>query len=151
MKRYLVVSIAILSVVVTAVQSPSVSSAIFDDSGEIARLEDAWNQAHVRGDADALDRLWADELVVTVAGMPLMNKADSIAIWRSGKMKFQKYETSDVRINVFDNAAVVTGRVQRSRLINGRIAEDDWRFTKMYIRRAGRWQVVAWHASAFAQ
>jgi hypothetical protein len=24
---------------------------------------------------------------------------------------------------------------------------DDWRFTKVYLRRAGRWQVVSFHAS----
>ena len=25
--------------------------------------------------------------------------------------------------------------------------QEDWRFTKVYVRRAGKWQVVAWQGS----
>lgn len=150
MHLLLITCVAVFSAVTAGVQQPA-SSTDRAEVGEIARLEDAWNQAHVRSDTPVLDRLWADELVVTVPNMPVMNKSDAIAIWRSGKMKFERYETSDVRINVFDNAAIVTGRVQRSRLISGRVVDDDWRFTKMYVRRGGKWQVVAWHASPIGQ
>ncbi|OFW53751.1 MAG: hypothetical protein A2146_06665 [Actinobacteria bacterium RBG_16_67_10] len=110
-----------------------------------------WNEAHMRGDAEALNRLWADDLLVTVPNMPPMSKAETIGIWRSGRMRFGRYETSDIRIRVYNDAAVVSGRVRRTRSINGRDVDDDWRFTKMYIRRGGTWQVVAWHASTAAQ
>jgi len=122
--------------------------ALARDRAELERLERAWNEAHERGDAAALDALWAAELVVTVPGMPVMKKAESLAIWKSGRMKFQRYTTSDLEIRVFGDAAVVTGRVERERSVNGQPAADDWRFTKVYVRRAGQWRVVAWHASA---
>jgi hypothetical protein len=32
------------------------------DTGELERLEKVWNEAHERGDADALQALWADDL-----------------------------------------------------------------------------------------
>jgi len=32
-------------------------------------------------------------------------------------------------------------------VIAGATADDDWRFTKVYVRRDGRWQVVSFHAS----
>jgi ketosteroid isomerase-like protein len=118
-----------------------------DDVAELMRLERVWNQAHVSGDAVALDQLWADDLVVTVQGMPTMSKAQSMAIWRSGKMTFAAYDTSDVIVRVHGDAAVVTGRVHRSRKLGERMANDNWLFTKTYVRRSGRWQVVAWHAS----
>ena len=72
------------------------------DVALLLRLEAAWNDAHVKGDADALDRLWADDTVVTIQGVPVMSKKESIGIWF---------------------------------------------FTKTYVRRDGRWQVVSWHAS----
>ena len=117
-------------------------------AAELTRLERVWNEAHLRGDADALERLWADDLQVMVPEMRVMTKPGLIAFVRSGRMKFDRYETSDTRIHVYDDAAVVTGRMQRTRTVNGQTVDDDWRFTKMYVRRAGRWQVVAFHASA---
>ncbi len=121
------------------------------DAAALRQLETVWNQAHVHGDADALDRLWGNDLEVAVPRMPVMTKAQALAFARSGKMVFQKYETSDLRIRVFGDAAVVTGRLQRTRTRNGQVVEDDWRFTKVYVRRAGQWQVVAFHASQAAQ
>ena len=121
------------------------------DQEELLKLEKAWNDAHVNGDADALDKLWADELVVTVPEMPVFDKVSSMKIWRSGHMKFTKYETSDVKVRVFGDAAIMTGRVLRARKMKDKDVEDDWRFTKVYVRRDGKWQVVAWHASQAAK
>lgn len=117
------------------------------DVSELSRLEKAWNDAHIKGDEAALDRLWEDEVVITVPNMDPMGKADAIGIWRTGRMKIKSYETSDIRIQVYANAAVVTGRLLRSRELNGKSVDDDWRFTKVYIRRNQLWRVVAWHAS----
>ncbi len=117
---------------------------------EFSRLETLWNDAHRSGDADKLDGLWAEDLVVTVPKMPVMTKPQAIAIWRSGRMKFRRYETSEIRARRYGDAAVVTGRLRRSRELNGREMQDDWRFTKVYVRRSDKWQVVAWHASESA-
>ncbi len=114
---------------------------------ELARLESVWNKAHLTGDADAMERLCADDLLVTVPGMTVMTKSEAVGFLRSGGMKFDRYETSDTRIRVYGNAAVVTGRLQRARTARGRHVEDDWRFTKVYIRQASKWKVVSFHAS----
>ncbi len=142
--------LAICILVLTLI-APLVSKA--DDSAdvrELTRLEKVWNEAYVSSDADTLDRLCADDLVVTMTDMVVLNKESSIAILRSGKVKFQRYETSDLGIHVYDHAAVVTGRLQRTRSVQGREVNDEWRFTKVYIRRGGKWLVVAWHASTVA-
>ncbi len=121
------------------------------DAAELSRLETVWNEAYVRGDADALEGLCADDLIVQMTDMQVLNKTKSIGILRSGKVKFQRYETADIRIRVYDNAAVVTGLLKRTRNAQGHEMDDKWRFTKVYIRSAGKWQVVAWHASTTDQ
>jgi len=118
---------------------------------ELLKMETQWNDAHLRGDADGLKQLWAEELVVTVQEMPVMDKTQALKIVASGRVKFKQYETSGVKVNVFGDAAVVTGRLKRVRERGGKDIEDDWRFTKVYVRRAGTWQVVAWHASQSAK
>src|SRR5439155_5333119 len=94
------------------------------DVQKLTRLEKVWNDAYVRADADALEQLCADDLVVTMTDMVVLNKRSSIAILRSGKVKFERYETSDLGTHVYDRAAVVTGRLQRTRSVQGREMND---------------------------
>lgn len=113
----------------------------------ISQLEAAWNEAHLRGDAEALDRLWAPSLSVVVPGMPRFTKSELLDMWRSMKVAFSDYSTSDVAVQVLGTTAVVTGRLHRSRDFGGRVATEDWLFTKTYAQIDGQWQVVAYHAS----
>jgi ketosteroid isomerase-like protein len=139
------------SILIAVVVLQGVAAASRDvDLKELYRLEAVWNDAHVKGDADALDALWANDLIVTVAAMPIMNKADALAMVRSNRMPFAKYETSELNVRQFENSALVTGRLVRERAMNGRTIADNWRFTKVYVRSDGRWRVVAWHASPAA-
>jgi ketosteroid isomerase-like protein len=133
-----------LIILIALSQNPSVP---VSDVSELSRLESEWNQAHVRGDAKVLDGLWADDLVVTVPKMPRFNKSQSLQIWRSGRMKFKNYDTSGVQIRVYGNSAIVTGQLRRTRVLGGRTLNDDWQFTKTYVRGPKGWQVVAFHAS----
>ena len=121
------------------------------DIQQLQRLEQVWNQAHVNGDADALDKLWADDLEVDVPRMAVMSKTDALSFARSGRMKFLHYETSDIRVRVYGDTAVVSGRLQRTRSMNGKDISDDWRFTKVYVKQAEQWRVVSFHASESAQ
>ena len=120
------------------------------DLRELKRLETVWNEAHERGDSSVLEQLWADDLEVAVPKMPVMTKPEVLAFARSGRMRFVHYQTSDIRIRVYGEAAAVTGRLQRTRRLNGREISDDWRFTKMYVRETQKWVVVAFHASEVA-
>lgn len=137
---------------VFAVGSRSSAQATHDaDVRELQRLETVWNDAHERGDADALSRLWAEDMEVAVPRMPVLTKSEVLKFARSGHMKFVTYRTSDIRVRIYDNAAIVTGRLQRARSMNGQEISDDWRFTKAYIRDSQQWRVVSFHASEAAQ
>lgn len=121
------------------------------DVRELLRLETVWNDAQMKNDADALAALWADDIEIAVPRMPVMNKTDALNFARSNRMKFENYTTSNVRARVYGDAAVVTGKLQRTRRMGEREVPDDWRFTKTYVRTNGRWKVVAFHASEAAQ
>src|SRR5580704_12441691 len=144
--------ILIAAVMLTQNAGPRPQSINSADSAELTRLEKEWNDAHVRGDARVLDRLWADEFVATVPGMPRFTKSQTMQIWRSGRMRFERYETSDLRIQTYGTAAVattavVTGQLHRTRVLGGLKFDDNWQFTKTYIHTRTGWRVVAFHAS----
>ena len=117
------------------------------DQAALTRLEAEWNTAHVQGDADALGRIFADDLVVLVPGMRALTRTDSLAMFTGGRMKFDRYESSEPQFRVYGDTAIVTGRIRRTRTMAGKTMDDDWRFTKVYVRRGRTWQVVSFHAS----
>ena len=117
------------------------------DEAELTRLEKLWNDSHLKGDADALAQLWDDDLSVIVPKMRPIDKNGGLAMLRSGRFKFTRYETSDLSTRFYGNAAIVTGRVQRTRKMGEREMQDDWHFSKVYIRRNKEWRVVLWQAS----
>jgi creatinine amidohydrolase/Fe(II)-dependent formamide hydrolase-like protein/ketosteroid isomerase-like protein len=115
-------------------------------AADLAALETAWNTAHLQHDAAALDRLWADDIVVFVPGSRPMNKTDALATFKGGPATFTRFETAGVHPRVTGDLAVVTGRVQRTRSTNGSAASEDWHFRKVYRREKTGWRVISYHA-----
>jgi ketosteroid isomerase-like protein len=150
MKALLLALSFVLAAIGVAAENPA-ASAQKADVGEMEKLETLWNEAHERGDAGTLEALWADDLEVAVPRMPVLTKQDALRFARSGRMKFLLYRTSDLRVRVYDQTAVVTGRLERRRAIEGKEISDDWRFTKVYVRQGESWRVVSFHASEAAQ
>ena len=120
------------------------------DARQLEQLEQVWNHAHESGDVAVLDKLWAPDLEVDVPRMAAMSKDDVLGFARSGHMKFSRYATSDIRVRVYGESAVVTGRLQRTRTMNSKEVNDDWRFTKVYVKQGEQWRVVSFHASEAA-
>lgn len=150
--RFLTLAIVLALVTLASLAAGSSPQSARDaDTRELERLEKVWNEAHERGDADTLQALWADDLEVDVPRMPVMTKTDVLSFARSGRMKFSHYATSDIRVRIYGDTAVVSGRLQRTRTLNGKELSDDWRFTKVYVRQSQQWRVVSFHASEAAQ
>ena len=145
MKLRLLLLITVVAIGVCAVRSIQAQDP--KDGVELLRLEDVWNSAYTQGNADPLNGLLSDDLVVTLTDMKVMDKATTLAVIRAGIVKFDRYTTSDVRMRIYHDAAVVTGKLDRTRKVHDLDTEDHWRFTKVYVRQNGKWQVVAWHAS----
>ena len=143
-------AVVVVTLVLAVGQQPQASTPV-DTVAEFSRLEEVWNQAHLKGDADTLDRLWSDDIVVVVPRMPPFDKAAALSVFRSGRMKFARYATSDVAVRRYDCSVVVTGRLQRSRTMGERVIDDDWRFTKVYVLGPTGWRLVSFHASEAAQ
>ena len=77
-------------------------------------------------------------MVVVVPGMRPLSKADSRAVMATGRMTFER------AVRTYNGTAVVTDRIERTRaMADGVKREDDWRFTKVYLRRDGTWRVIS--------
>jgi creatinine amidohydrolase/Fe(II)-dependent formamide hydrolase-like protein/ketosteroid isomerase-like protein len=116
-----------------------------DVGTQFAAFETAWNSAYLAGDAAALDRLWAEDLVMFVPRVRPMTKAEALAPLKQGAGVFARVESSDVHPRVTGDIAVVTGRLHRTRSA-GSAPPDNWNFRKVYRRDASGWRVISYQA-----
>jgi hypothetical protein len=112
----------------------------------ISQLESELREATLKNDAAATGRLLADSWINTNANGTITEKKQLLATISS--FEFISIEDEDVRIDAYDNAAIVTGRSTR-KLANpdGSVLTRHVRFTRVYVNQGGNWQVVAAQAT----
>jgi ketosteroid isomerase-like protein len=111
---------------------------------QIIALDKEWADAMVRGDMAALDRLFSDDLIVTTSNGTVRGKAEELNdVKPSPDLKTYFFNTEDVRVRIYDDAAVVTGRAKWRINYQGRDIDHERRYTSVYAKQKGRWRMVA--------
>jgi uncharacterized protein (TIGR02246 family) len=119
---------------------------------QVMALNRAWAEAITKGDAAALERLFADDMIVTAGNGELRDKAKEIKDAASSPdpdfVWVQPFTTEDVRVKIYKDAAVVTGRARWAFKYKGQESNHDRRYTHLYVKQQGRWKIVAQQMSA---
>lgn len=128
-------------------QEPSRSGADADEQAkkEVLALENKQVQDVQRGDADALAQVYADGIAYTYANGELVSKSEALGRIRSGKNKLFAPDHGDIRVQVYGDTVVLTGRTQSTLRCcdeNAKPLRIHSRFTKVYVKLDGRWQMV---------
>jgi len=113
----------------------------------IRRLDQERIQAQIHADAAALDRIYADDFIGIGPSGTVRTKPQVLADFTSHDLSFQSITTDEVRIRVYGNTAVETGRTTTVGQDKGKVVPRDNRFTRVWVRRQGRWRLVANHYS----
>jgi len=79
------------------------------------------------------------------------DKAQSIADVKSGELKLQSATLDDAKVNVYGNAAIVTYASVDKGTYRGKDISGNTRWTDVFIKQNGRWQLVASHGSNVAK
>jgi ketosteroid isomerase-like protein len=112
----------------------------------ILRLENEGREATLKNDLAANDRLLADNWINVNPDGSVTTKAKLLELLKAGSFTIQSIENDEVMVRVFGDAAVVTGRSTTKRAgERGEILTRQVRFTRVYVRDHGRWQVVSAH------
>ena len=114
----------------------------------IKKLDNERIQAQVHADAAALERIYADDFIGVGPSGTVRTKPQVILDFTSGDLRFQSITTDDVRVRVYGNAAVETGRSTMDGQDKGKVVPHDTRFTRVWIKQQGRWRLVANHYSS---
>lgn len=110
----------------------------------LLQLEDDWAVALIHRDAAVFGRLLADGFIYTEDDRT-MTRDDVLHDIVAGPDTVKTAHNEDMRVHRFGATAVVTGWLVVGG--NGPSGTFDrrYRFTDTWVRRAGRWQIVAAH------
>ncbi len=113
---------------------------------ELLKLEREWLDAYLNRDVAAMERIEADDFAITHADGRVLTKADEIAgLKRQTGPKDPNiaFLTEGTKVRVYGDTAVLTGVV----VFKFKDSVERSRYTDVYVKRDGRWQVVASHLS----
>jgi len=114
------------------------------DARTLLQLEDSWAVALVRRDGATFRRLLADGFVYTENDRT-STREEVLHEAEAGSDKVEAAHNEDMRVYRFGPTAAVTGWL----IVRGRGADGPfdrrYRFTDTWVRRGGRWQIVAAH------
>lgn len=113
----------------------------------IEDLEEKLRHAMLASDVSTLNDLIADDLVFTMHTGLVVNKQFDLDAHRSGIFKFTKLDISDRQIHLYGDCTVVTLKVEAAGMLIQQPFSETYRFTRVWVQRQNRWQVVAGHVS----
>jgi ketosteroid isomerase-like protein len=116
------------------------------DARELERIEQQLAAAWKAGDCAGWGALLAPEWSVTHVTAAILTKAEALAMCKAPRQTQEDHRIDDLSVRVFGDSAIVTGR---NTVSTGGTAPTTLRlrFTDVFVRRDGRWQAVATHAT----
>ena len=117
------------------------------DTATIKALELKWTEAYKQRQIDMLSSLLADDFVITVEDGNVYSKAGYITHSADPATHVEVAEMTDLKVRVHGSTAVITGAYHERGETNGKRYEYRDRFTDIWMKVAGQWQVIASHYS----
>ena len=113
----------------------------------LMRIEKGLLDALLKGDSSPFERDLGKGYVSTSPDGAVQDKAQFIADIKSGDLKLQSATLDDAKVNVYGNAAIVTFASVDKGTYKGKDISGNTRWTDVFIKQNGRWQIVATHGS----
>jgi ketosteroid isomerase-like protein len=117
------------------------------DAATVRSLELKWTESYKERSIDILSSLLAEDFVITIEDGNVYSKAGYITHSADPLTRVQVAELSDIKVRIHGDTAIVTGAYHEKGESSGKPYEYRDRFTDVWMRSGGKWQVVASHYS----
>jgi ketosteroid isomerase-like protein len=113
------------------------------DEEQLKKLETDRAAAAVKGDVATLEKQTADDYTFINLYGQMSDKSQMIDNFKTGRTKLTANEVSDIKVRVYGSTAVVTGKADVAGTMAGTDTKAQIMFTRVYVKKGGRWQSVA--------
>jgi len=118
---------------------------------ELIDVSNAWDQAMVTNDPDAIGLYMADDWTIIGPDGSVGDKANFLEQVRSGKLTHDVMESHGLKVRVYGDTAVVTGRGVSGGKYEGQSFHLIERMSCVFVRQQGRWRCVLTHLSLITE
>ncbi|MBE3561401.1 MAG: nuclear transport factor 2 family protein [Ktedonobacteraceae bacterium] len=112
---------------------------------EITRLIDAWNAAELRADAAFIAKTLADDFIGIGPLGFMLSKQQWLQRHQSGEMKYSALNLSEVKVRLYDQAAIVICRQDQQASYRGNPINAQLRTTLVFVDQQGEWRLAGLH------
>jgi ketosteroid isomerase-like protein len=105
----------------------------------------------VREVVDAIAAVTADDYALIDFEGKVRNKAATLERIQSSEIQLQSNSFEDLVVRIYGNTAIVTGRATPKGTIGGKDCSRPIRYTRVYVKKDGHWQVVSFQQTRFVR
>lgn len=118
---------------------------------ELAQLTDEWITAELRGDVAFLEKTLADTFIGIGPLGFMLTKQEWLARHQSGDLKYDALQFDEIKVRVYNEAAIITGRQEQHTAYRGNSIKAQLRTTLVFVRQQGQWQLANLQLSTIGQ
>ena len=112
------------------------------EAESIRQIEYELANAFLKRDIKALDRILADEFIITDPHGPSFTKAQYLADLDAANISFKSLAIDEIEIRVIDNTAVVTGKATADGHSYDGPYKGQYSFMDVYLKKSAGWQAI---------
>jgi ketosteroid isomerase-like protein len=132
---------------VAAHPRPSGDSADQSTIREIVEMERQAKEASLHRDPEVSQRTLAEDSVAITPLGQVTTKQDTVSARKSGQLRYETINVSDMVVRVYGDTAVVTARADVKGHQLGEDFSGPYRYTRVWVRHTGHWQAVSYQAT----
>ena len=110
---------------------------------ELKKLETDRAAAAVKGDVATLEKQTSDDYTFINLYGQVLDKSQMVNAFKSGQTKITSNDLSDMKVRVYGDTAVITGKADVKGTLAGKDTAGQILFTRVYLKKGGQWQSVA--------
>ena len=109
----------------------------------LMKIERDGAAALMKGDVAGFGGILAEDATLIGPDGAVQTKAQLLADVKSGALKIQSSEMSDLKVKVFGESAIATYMTTDKGKYKDRDISGRYRWTDVFLHRGGKWQIVA--------
>ena len=132
-----------LLVFLILVSFPQRTISVSQTRSAVTQIEARFTTALIKKEEATFAELLANDLVHIGFEGQTAGKAEYMSFFKQGSWQYKKYEPTNLVVKDLGNTSVVTGRVDRTIVIEGKEISGAFAFTHVWTKTGNRWQLTS--------